>query len=307
MTTRVRDVSGDDDLDAWVEIRNLAYPWLRLGRDDVRRERETEPRHRLLLGVDGEEIAGCARATSDDESPDECQAGVFVHQDFRRHGVGTALASVVVETARAWRATHLEGITVEGEPGELFARSLGLVPESRLLAVRLALGDPPPAASLPGGVDRIVPLAAEPGLAPGAWEVARSGLADLPAGAASDGPAYAAWCKETFEDGFIRPDLSAVAVEGDQVVGWAALGVRTGDPEVGIHELTAVRRDRRGNGVATALKREQIGWACAAGLTTLHASNDEENAPMRSINRLLGYEPAPTRLWMHGPLPAGLP
>ena len=91
------------------------------------------------------------------------------------------------------------------------------------------------------------------------------------------------------------------------MIGWAALGVRTGDPEVGIHELTAVRRDRRGNGVATALKRAQIGWACAAGLSTLHASNDEENAPMRSINRLLGYEPAPTRLWMRGPLPPGLP
>ena len=304
MTVVVRDVEGDSELHAWVDVRNTSYPWLRLGRDDVLRERETEPRYRLLVAVDGAAVVGCARVVGDDDSPDDCQAGIFVRPDARRRGVGARLAGTVAGIAREWGATHLEGITIEGEAGEAFARSLGLDVDSRLHAVRLDLTERREAVpGGPDGVDRIVTLAARPGLARNAWDVVCEGLGDLPGGAAGLGPSFEEWRSEVFAEGFVRPELCAVALAADDVVGVAVLGVRSGDPTVGIHELTAVRRFARGRGVATALKVAQIAWSREAGLRTLHASNDEENAPMRSINRRLGYRPAPVRLWMRGPLP----
>ncbi len=58
--------------------------------------------------------------------------------------------------------------------------------------------------------------------------------------------------------------------------------------------MTAVRPAWRGRGIATALKRATIAWAMEHGVEGLETGNDEENAPMRAINRTLGYAPCRT-------------
>ena len=66
--------------------------------------------------------------------------------------------------------------------------------------------------------------------------------------------------------------------------------------------LTAVRRPWRRRGIATALKREQIARARAAGIEQIFTTNDETNAGMRGVNARLGYRPAPTQIVVSGPL-----
>jgi GNAT superfamily N-acetyltransferase len=55
------------------------------------------------------------------------------------------------------------------------------------------------------------------------------------------------------------------------------------------HGLTAVRRDWRGRGLATALKRRQIAFASQRGITTLMTWTQRGNADMQALNRRLGY------------------
>jgi RimJ/RimL family protein N-acetyltransferase len=70
--------------------------------------------------------------------------------------------------------------------------------------------------------------------------------------------------------------------------------------------MTAVTRDWRGRGLATALKRATIGWAIADGLDLLEAGNDTDNLAMRAVNARLGYVPSPDNLVLRGPLVGGM-
>ena len=102
-------------------------------------------------------------------------------------------------------------------------------------------------------------------------------------------------------DGF----MIAVDEASGEVAGYASLVFKPGSTTVAYHDMTAVRPAFRGRGIAGALKRATIAWAAAHGLKALEAGNDEQNAPMRAINRTLGYTPLPDWLEMQGPLAEG--
>ncbi|MGZ4335323.1 MAG: N-acetyltransferase family protein, partial [Gaiellaceae bacterium] len=53
-----------------------------------------------------------------------------------------------------------------------------------------------------------------------------------------------------------------------------------------------VSRDRRGRGLAYAVKLATLRRARDAGLRTMLASNDLENEPMLAVNRKLGFKPS---------------
>jgi GNAT superfamily N-acetyltransferase len=95
-----------------------------------------------------------------------------------------------------------------------------------------------------------------------------------------------------------------VAVEAgtDRVAGYASLQLVPGRADVAWHDMTSVRRDWRGRGLATTLKVATIAWAIEHGLATLETGNDEANAPMRAVNARLGYEPLPDEVILRGPL-----
>lgn len=87
-----------------------------------------------------------------------------------------------------------------------------------------------------------------------------------------------------------------------RVIGYASLMVAPGRPDVAWHHMTGVARDWRGRGIATALKRATIDWAIANGVGALAGANDTVNAPMRAVNRRLGYQPMPDEIQYRGPL-----
>jgi GNAT superfamily N-acetyltransferase len=89
------------------------------------------------------------------------------------------------------------------------------------------------------------------------------------------------------------PDAVFVALEGEEVVGYAKFAISNARPGVLIHDLTGVKRAHRGRGIAGALKRTQIAWAKAKGFQKIETMNEVRNEPIRRLNERHGYQPTP--------------
>ena len=232
--------------------------------------------------------------------------GMWVLADARRRGIGTALYRATSEVARAAGKTGFQTEVSEAwVDGVRFLANRGFTITGRSKMVQLRLRDltPPPVAP-PAGL-RLTTLEAEPHLVAGAHRVAVEAFPDIPT---SDEPVEPG----TLE-AFINRDVDRAGVPRDafmlavdeatgEVAGYANLILRPGSTTVAYHDMTAVRPAFRGRGIAAALKRATIAWAIEHGLEALETGNDERNAPMRAINRKLGYTPLPDELDLQGPL-----
>jgi mycothiol synthase len=222
----------------------------------------------------------------------------------RRRGVGTALLREIAAHTRAAGKTALHIGASEGRPEGLdFLRRRGFVEYDRSKAVRLDLqGMAPPSLDPPAGVV-LTSLEARPDLVAGVHAVALEAFADIPTG----GEPIAAGDFEEFRARDVdRPSIPAggfavaVDVATDRVIGYASLLLLPGSTTVAWHDMTAVVRDWRRRGVASALKRATIAWAIEHGLTTLETGNDDANTSMRAVNRRLGYVAMPDEVTMRG-------
>jgi GNAT superfamily N-acetyltransferase len=123
-----------------------------------------------------------------------------------------------------------------------------------------------------------------------------------PEGDDFEGQPFARWREQYLEGPGAVPNTMIAALDGDEVVGYTGLRRRGASSPVAENMLTAVRRDWRRRGIATALKRKQVARARAAGIEQIFTTNDETNAGMRGVNAGLGYRPAPTHIVVSGPL-----
>ena len=94
--------------------------------------------------------------------------------------------------------------------------------------------------------------------------------------------------------------VAFVALDGDEVVGYARLYSIPALTHRLENGLTAVRGSHRRRGLATALKRAQISGAAANGFRELVTSSVEGNEAMRAVNERLGYKPLPAWIVVHG-------
>ena len=100
---------------------------------------------------------------------------------------------------------------------------------------------------------------------------------------------------EEWQKRFERPEqdpaaLIIAASDAGEWVGLSQLGFQEGT-NIGWTFLTGVRREYRGLGIAYALKLRAIDAAIARGCSLILTENHEDNAPMRAINRKLGFVP----------------
>ena len=85
------------------------------------------------------------------------------------------------------------------------------------------------------------------------------------------------------------PEATFAALAGDEIVGMAGLARDDDRPERAENALTTVRRDRRGRGLARALKESTIAWAAAHGIREIYTWTQTGNENMRAVNERLGY------------------
>ena len=232
-------------------------------------------------------------------------ASICVLPEHRRLGVGSALLARVSDVAREAGKTMLVGRTSSAHLETIdFLEHRGFREHDRMKLVRLDLRGSAPAAVIPPDGVRITTLAERPDLVSAVYDVAREALPDIP----GDGPQFPSTLDEfrarDVDRPLIPPDAFIVGIDAAtrRVIGYANLMLVPGKPNVAWHGMTAVARDWRGRGVATALKRATIAWAVARGMDELRTANDTVNAPMRAVNRRLGYQPLPDDIDYRGPL-----
>jgi mycothiol synthase len=291
----LRPVISDHDLVLWAALKSAVVPTEPVTAEQLRAHPEPE-RHLLLAALDGE-LAGCGIA---DRSSFGGRAFIAVRvlPEYRRHGVASALMGALASYARALGLTGVNAFVYADEPHSIaFAESLGLADvDYQLQQVRTVGDEPPPA--VPGGIELVSLELRREELLDAVWPVALEGYEDLPI------PGGVTYKKETWlRDEATRPDGSFVAFEGNQVVGYAGLVEHANGDSVAEHGLTVVRRDRRGRGLGSVLKRAQLHWAAAHGVAELVTWTQRGNEAMQALSRSLGYVDKSKVITYQGPLP----
>jgi len=289
----LRPAETDEDFEAWRQVRLAVLP---NERTETVTELRASPRgRRLLVAFAGGELAGSGVLARADTG------GVFVQPRVlpaqRRRGVGSALLRALAGEAAS--NGHSEaGAHVEETESLAFAERLGFRETDRQVEqVRTIAADEPPPPDVPG--IEILPLAGRPDLADRIFdELAREAVKDF----AVDRPIEIdadAWKTEWLRD----TSACFVALDGGAIVGLAGFERDADHPERGENALTAVRRDRRGRGIARALKLAAIRLAAEQGILELYTWTQQRNVPMRRLNSSLGYVDRGVSITVRGALP----
>ncbi len=291
----LRPVSNDDDLASWAALKSAVVPNEPVTAEQLRREDEPD-RLLLLAALDGE-LAGCGIA---DRSSFGARAFIAVRvlPEYRRRGVGTALLAAFSGHARSLGLTGVNAFVYADEPHSIaFAESIGLTGvDYQLQQVRTVSDEPVP--DVPASLEIVSLELRRDELLEAVWPVALQGYEDMPI------PGGVTYKKETWlRDEATRPGGSFAAFEGGEVVGYSGLVEHANGDGIAEHGLTVVRRDRRGRGYARALKRAQLHWAAANGVTDLVTWTQQGNEAMQALNRSLGYTDTSKVITYQGPLP----
>jgi len=185
------------------------------------------------------------------------------------------------------------------DPGSLaFAERFGFREVDRQVEqVRVVL-DEEPTPELPDGIE-VVRVADRRDLWTAAYDtVGAQAFQDM----ALDRPVEAT--REEWEHEWLtHPEAAFLALAGGEVVGCAGLQPDADFPERAENALTAVRRDWRGRGVATALKRVTLAWAAEHGIREVYTWTQRGNDDMRRLNQRLGYITRTESITVRGRLP----
>ena len=285
----IAHVQTDRDLEAMIAVRTAADP-------DRPPPRIENLRHMLasenglvslVARLDGEPVA-CGFVYPD--VPEYAEAHLVVVPDARRRGIGTAMLDEIGALARVANRNELQGEARESdEESRAYCERRGcrVVGGEKAVALDLAAIEAPVPAPPPGV--EIVCRADRMDILDELYPVGADAAEDIPGHPAR--PTYEQWRAIDIDRPTRKPELFFIALAGDRPIGYATMDDLGKDAH---HGLTAVARDWRRRGVATALKHAQIAKAKRAGFRRLVTSSEERNAPMRNLNAKLGYRPEPS-------------
>lgn len=271
--------------------------------DEIAHVIEADHRSAWLLAYIGDEAVGCGVGR-----PSSIAGTLFamvrVLPEHRLRGVGTAIYEALSEHARLRGDSSLFGrIREDDAQSRRFAAARGFAEVSREHEVVLDVAEVDVSGEPPSGIV-LVTLAESPELEAAVYELDSEVAPDVPRpeGDDHDQMTFERWHEVYLEGPGAAPQTCIVALAGDEVVGYTGLRRRGASSPYATNLLTAVRRQWRRRGIATALKREQAIRARKLGIEKIYTGNDETNVGMRGVNARLGYRPAPTWILVSGPL-----
>jgi GNAT superfamily N-acetyltransferase len=293
---------SEADLTAYIAVRTAAdrdRPPPRI--ENLRRNLEREGDLAYLVArLEGEAVGS---GFVDPWPSDYADAQLIVVPEARGCGVGSAMLAHIGAHARAAGKDELQGTVRESDRESLAffeRRGYRIVGSERAVALDLTAAAAP-APSPPPGV-RIVTRLERPNLGEELFPIAAEAWEDIPG---SEGTLNFEFWRATEIDRPTRdPSLFFIALVGDEPIGFASIDNLGGRDAY--HGVTAVQREWRRRGVATALKQAQIAAAKRMGLRRLVTESEERNAPMRTLNEKLGYRPEPalSEVLIQGPAAA---
>ncbi|MFL6006558.1 MAG: GNAT family N-acetyltransferase [Gaiellaceae bacterium] len=274
----LRACETDADYEAWLAVRRAVLPNESApGLDELKQGIKPDDLH-LLAELDGE-LAGSGLMNRSDTG--RAHLAPRVLPDKRGRGVGAAILERIAEHAALHGYTEASSHVADDDNRSIaFARRFGFEETRRDIQQELVVDGVQPRDV--AGVD-FVSIESRPELLEAVFPLAQEGYADMPV--AGLDISLESWLVEEAT----LPGGSFVALEGEQIVGYAGLMRWGGDPAKAEHGLTVVRRDRRRRRLATALKERQIAWAAANGVRTLVTYTQTGNENMQAVNARLGY------------------
>ncbi len=275
----------DEDLEALIAVRKIVNPRARPQVANLRHAlSSSEAGLVFLVAWLGEEPVACGFVESSTER--YAVADVAVMPDHRGAGIGSALLAEASRLARKLGKDSLQlEVRKSDDASRAFLERRGFEKVGGEEAVSLKLDAEPVVSAPPEGIT-VVSRRERPDVVEAMYDVFVEAEQDVPG--APTGETLEAWRAREIDRPSRSPDLSFVAIAGEEVVGYAVLDV-FGDE--GHHGFTAVKRAWRKRGVATALKQAQIESASRMGLDRLITGSEERNTPMQNLNAKLGYRP----------------
>jgi GNAT superfamily N-acetyltransferase len=218
-----------------------------------------------------------------------------VRPEYRRRGVGSALLRELAEHCTKLGLPEVRA-SVDDVASMSFAERFGFGEVDRQIEQRRAIGDEQAPSPLPADVE-VVTLAQRPELWAACYDTfGTEVLADFalftPLQVSAD-----QW------NAYWAGDPMFLALYRGEVIGCAGVDRDTDRPERGENALTAVRREWRGRGIASHLKRLTLQWAAANGLREIYTWTQAGNTPMLRLNERLRYVTGQVSITVSRPLP----
>jgi GNAT superfamily N-acetyltransferase len=284
----------EDDYEAWRQVRIAVVPGERCATVAEMRAQDSPDRLLMLAVMDGTVVGSGVADRSD------VVGGGFVAPrvlpEFRRRGVGSALLPALADHIATLGLPELRAM-LEDPESLAFAEHFGFVEKDRQIEQVRAIGEELPPTALPDGVE-VITLDEQPELWAASYDTfGIEVLADF----ATYQPLQIT--AEQWSGGSWAGDPMFLALHDGGVIGCAGLDRDTDRPERGENALTAVRRDWRGRGIASHLKRLTLQWAADHGLTELYTWTQAGNAAMLRLNEHLGYVAGHTSITVSRALP----
>jgi GNAT superfamily N-acetyltransferase len=301
----IRRCSSDADEERTLGIYNAVWPWDAVSMVEVEspksQMREYEDHLALLEG----EVVGSAAVAIPPRRPDVGLALVTVLPEQRGRGAGTSLYLAVSRWLAERGVSRIDAPVPEDDLESIaFAERRGFVEAERNSRLILELNEfEPPPVDPPDGVE-VVTWAERPDLALGIYAVACEAYPDVPGERDAAMEPFDDWLAHDMQGAGDKPEATFVALAGGEVVGYAKFSLSAAQPRTAHHDMTGVKRDWRGRGIAGALKRAQLAWAKREGYERLVTQNEVRNEAIRRLNERLGYRAAPGRVLMRGPIHA---
>jgi mycothiol synthase len=284
---------ADEDYEAWRQVRIAVVPGERCDTVAEMRAQDSPDRLLLLASIDGAVVGSGVADRSDS------RGGGFVAPrvlpEYRRRGVGSALLQPLAAHVTALGLSELRAM-VEDRESLAFAEHFGFTEIDRQIEQVRVLGDEPPPSALPSGVE-VITLDQQPDLWAACFDTfGTEVLADFALYEPLEINAEQ-WVSSWAGDPMF------LALYDGEVIGCAGLNRDTDRPERAENALTAVRRDWRGRGIASHLKRRTLQWAANHGLSELYTWTQARNVSMLRLNEHLGYVTGHTSIMLSRPLP----
>jgi GNAT superfamily N-acetyltransferase len=281
---------NDADLEAMVTVRTAADPAAPAPRVQNLRHNLSAQKDLVYLvaRLDREPVA-CGFVYPDLPQT-YAEAHLVVVPDSRRRGIGSAVLREAGDIARRFGKEALQGeVRADDDESRAYLERREYVVVGGEQAVALDLEALDPASPSPIDGIRIVTLAERGDLVDALYPVGAEAAEDIPGSPGR--PTYEQWRAIDIDRPTRDPKFFFIALADDYPVGYAMLD---GHGRDAFNGLTAVKRDWRRRGVATALKRTQIAAAKQAGYRRLVTASEDRNEPMRNLNAKLGYVPEPS-------------
>jgi len=296
------------------DIRNAAMPKAPTTAEHLRDRDENEQshlKHERWVAQWNDRVVGVGEYSQsvDLYHPQKFQISVYVYPEFQRHGIGSALYDHVVHQLRAFDPIGYQARTYEDSERSLaFLQHRGFVEDFRQWESHLDVMafDARPyrereAFLLERGT-RITSLAElddNPARNQQIFDLERRTMRDIPSPEsitmASDDLTtveqerqFRRYAERVLQHPRYPREAFFVALHDHQCVGLSYSAVAQDNSLVDI-EMTGVRREFRGQGIATALKMRGVVYAQEHGYRTVRTWNDTANQPILRINARMGF------------------